>query len=71
MVGRFPEVVGGIGFKLLFASGVELLDVRQENVAQRALVDLERGIVDALVIVLRPVEHDGAAFEHVGTVGVR
>ena len=31
----------------------------------RVLVDLELGIVDAVVIILRSVEHDGAAFEGV------
>ena len=29
------------------------------------LVDLERRIVDAVMIILRPVEHDGAALEGV------
>jgi hypothetical protein len=35
------------------------------------LVDLERRVVDALVIVLRPVEDDGAAFESVEVLRVR
>ena len=38
---------------------------------QAGLVDLERGIVDALVVVLRPVEDDGAALEGVGVLRVR
>src|SRR5215831_153254 len=47
-------------------------DLRRARIADRAdatdeedgvFVDLERGIVDAVVIVFRPVEHDGAAFE--------
>src|SRR6266850_5509393 len=29
------------------------------------LVDTERGIVDAIVIILRPLEYDGAAFERI------
>ena len=31
--------------------------------SMRVLVDAERRIVDAVVIVLRPVEHHGAALE--------
>ena len=34
------------------------------------LVDAERGIVDARVIVLGSVEHDGPAFEGIGIVGL-
>ena len=34
------------------------------------LVDVERRIVDAVVIVLRPVEHDGPALEGLGIVRV-
>jgi hypothetical protein len=33
---------------------------------QRVLVDLERRIVDPVMIVLRPVEHHGLALEHAG-----
>ena len=33
-------------------------------------VDAQRRIVDASVIVLRPVEHHGAALEGVGIVGI-
>ena len=29
------------------------------------LVDVERGIVDPLVVILRALEHDGAAFERI------
>ena len=35
------------------------------NEQHAVLVDAERGIVDAVVIILRPLEHDGAAFEGV------
>src|ERR1700733_2211203 len=35
-----------------------------------ALVDAERGIVDAAVIVLRSVEYHGAAFEGIGVLRV-
>jgi hypothetical protein len=34
-------------------------------------VDLERRIVDAMVIVLRAFEHDGAALESVSVFGIR
>jgi len=34
------------------------------------LVDIERGIVDPRVIILRALEHDGAALERVGIFGI-
>ena len=32
---------------------------------------VERGIVDAGVVILGPVEHDRAAFERLGVLGIR
>jgi len=41
------------------------------NEQDRLLVDLQLRIVDALVIILRPFEHDGAAFEGFRVLRVR
>src|SRR3984957_4376541 len=54
-------------------------DLRAAGIADRAgatheqdaaLVDVERGIVDAMMIVLRPLEHDRAPLEGVGILGI-